>query len=258
MTPQLKSLPRFLAYLICCFGLLSMYACQEKVLTEDIEIATETNTDESTLLKSLMPRDILEHRMQWASFLTARILCSNVEARIEVKELMKTRGSYTIGLDQLLLNGVEAPTFYELFVEDANAFLVQIDGNPKPTHNQLVPPSSRQQDLLTAYDFIDYLTIDNCTELFFPNGLDETAANIYYTTAHPLTLEDSNYGFEITCAELGGFGSSHTGSREVTVSPSLVVAGHEIIVCRPYRITEDPNCNYSKMESIDFTLFLND
>ena len=235
-----------------------MYACQEKVLTEDVEIAIETNTDESTLLKSLTPQDILEHRMQWASFLTARILCSDVEARIEVKELMKTRGSYTIGLDQLLLNGVEAPTFHERFVEDANAFLVQIDGNPKPTHNQLVPPSSRQQDLLTAYDFIDYLTVDNCTELFFSNGLEVSGAEIYYTTAHPLTFEDSNYGFEITCADLGGFGSSHTGSMEVTVSPSLVAAGHEIIVCRPYRIAEDPNCDYSRLDAIDFTLFLND
>ena len=271
MLLQKKVITRFAIYAFLFIGLLSSYACQESSWTEDIEISTQTDEKpgDQTVLKRPTPpenpSEVLERRMQWASYIAAKVLCQDAEARTEVMELLMVQESEYLDLNQLLLTSEYTPTFRTLFINQATYHLNNIDGEeqffPEPSHNQAVPPSSRQVELSNVHQFIDFLTVDNCLELFFINAFIDDRGNHYFSTAHPLTTDEDNYGYEVLYSD-GGFGQgNNSGSfrvEETVVTPIMATSDDKIIVCRPRRNTlENPACEYSEIgRGIDFTLFL--
>ena len=273
MPLQLKPFSRFLVYSFFFFGLIINYSCQEKALLEELELATNTDKTpgSSTLKRSSQFEnrfDVLESRMQWVSYLSAQILCQHEDAQTEIVELLQLQGSNAIGLDQLLVDGDDTPRFRELFLSRASYHLGNIDGSeqffPEPSHNQPIPPSSRQNNLTYLQSYIEFLTVDNCLELVFINALAVDRESHYYSTAHPLTLADHNYGYAVAYIDNGLIGvgqDANFGERleveETTVNPDVAFSGNKIILCRPSRTQESPECDYSEWERIDFTLFLN-
>ena len=114
MLLQKKVITRFAIYAFLFIGLFSSYACQESSWTEDIEISTQTDEKpgDQTVLKRPTPpenpSEVLERRMQWASYIAAKVLCQDAEARTEVMELLMIQESEYLDLDQLLLQGPQA------------------------------------------------------------------------------------------------------------------------------------------------------
>ncbi|MEL7425080.1 MAG: hypothetical protein AAFN81_18990, partial [Bacteroidota bacterium] len=172
-----------------------------------------------------------------------------------------------IGLDQLLIDGAYTPRFRELFLQYATYQLSNIDGDeqffPEPSHNQVIPPTSRQNNLTSIRAFLDFLTVDNCLELFFVNAFVEGRNNDYYSTAHPLTIGNDNYGYKISYTISGLIFPGQDvnvdiDTQEAVANPNLANSRNKIIVCRPHRIVENPSCGYAELERIDFRLFLNE
>ncbi|MEL7250428.1 MAG: hypothetical protein AAFZ63_01345 [Bacteroidota bacterium] len=272
MPLQLKVFPRFFIYTLFFAGLLSQYSCQEQALVEELQIATNTDNDsgKTTFSKrsgQLDQHDVLERRMQWASYIAARIIYMDEDARSEVMELLSLRSTPAIGLDQLLVDGAYTPRFRELFLQYATYQLSNIDGDeqffPEPDHNQAIPPTSRQNNLTSLHAYLDFLTVDNCLELFFVNAFVEGRNNSYYSTAHPLTIGDDNYGYKISYTIRGLILPGQNVNvgidiQEAIADPDLADSGNKIIVCRPQRIVENPICGYAELERIDFRLFLNE
>ena len=155
-------------------------------------------------------------------------------------------------------------------MEYATFQIVNIDGLeqifPEPSHNQPIPPSSRQNNIRSIHDFIEFLTVDHCLELFFVNAFPDDGGSQYYSTAHPLTIADHNYGYAIFNLDNGSMGPGIVGSlsgsglhvEEATVDPSLAISGSKIIVCRPQRELGSSECDYADLERIDFTVFLDE
>lgn len=273
MLLQKKVITRFATYAFLLLGLLSSYSCQESAWAEEIEISNQPDEKpgDETFLKSQAPpetpSEVLERRMQWASYITAKVLCRDAEARTEVMELLMIQESEYLDLDQLLLTNEYTPTFRTLFIDEATYHLNNIDGEeqffPEPSHNQAVPPSSRQVELSNIHQFIDFLTVDNCLELFFINAFIDDRGNHYFSTAHPLTTEEDNYGYEVLYSD-GGFGQGNNSGtfrvEETVVTPIMAASDDKIIVCRPRRHTlENPACEYSEIgRGVDFTLFLSE
>jgi len=73
-------------YVFLLLGLLANSSCEESPWIEDVEIASEENTKPtpSAHQKTLDDGVVLEGRMQWASYASARIFCQDREAREEV------------------------------------------------------------------------------------------------------------------------------------------------------------------------------
>ena len=98
--------------------------------------------------------------------------------------------------------------------------------------------------------FMDWLTIENCTQFYFPDGLSFGLQYDDVTTlSHPLTSASSNEGivrWENYCG---------ITTDEVTVDATYVSSNTNIIVARPEKVPgATSNCNYSQYP--DLTLFL--
>lgn len=258
MLTRLNNVPRFYIYVFLFLGLLGNFSCKEPALIEDIEIASDENTkpDSSTHLKNFDCGVTLERRMQWASYISARIFCQDHEAREEVATFLDLQNTNVVSIDQLIVSTEHTPRFREAFIGQVRSLLHHVEGSAEPTHNQPIPPSSRQGNLLDVSVYIEAITVKSCIQLFFPNGLSSSGAEFYYSTAHPMTLAQYNYGYELSCADIG-FGQDNWGSTEIINDRSFVKEGHEVIVTRPYRMAGPPECLYSEYDHIDFAQFLN-
>ena len=107
-------------------------------------------------------------------------------------------------------------------------------------------------------EFIDYLTVENCVELFMPNGLNSVLM-IYpiITTAHPLNSDTENTGYlRHTSMVLLDKPPVLTMTEEITVDQEYVDTGAVVIIARPFK-EDTVTCNYSEYGTLDFTEFLN-
>ena len=240
-------------YLLLVVGLLSNYSCDKPPLEEDFEakVAFRGPTTSSS-----NQTEMLEERMQWASFISAKIFCESEEARNEV--ITQLDGGNVEHIDHLIGENSYTPTFRQLFIYWADYYQGTNNQGEYPVFNQAVPPGP---DFTSSDDYIDYLTVENCIELFFPNGLTEDDNPDHYSsTAHPLVYnKNENYGFKYFCGEEGD-PSVINAIPSIEIDPinqSYVDAGYTVIVARPYRIEGNPICEYAEYSTIDFTLFLN-
>lgn len=258
MLARMNSVPRFYVYIFLFLGLLSNFSCQEFTLIEDVEITSDedTRSDPSTYQKSFGHIGVLESRMQWASYISARIFCQNHEAREEVATFLELQNSSTLSFDQLIVSTEHTPIFREAFRYQVRILIRYIEGyRPEPTRTKPIPPSSGEGKLFVS-TYIEAIAIKNCIELFFPNGLSSSMAESYYSTSHPMTLAQSNFGYELSCADID-FRRDNWGSTEITNDRSFVKSGREVIVARPYRTESLQGCPYSEYDHIDFAQFLN-
>lgn len=261
---------RLLNYLLLL--LLFTTACQNKneridlepdpeiIIAETSNVEDETNTTVQRS-KDEKPVNILELRMQWVSYITGRVLRYNNTARLEVLQLLP-EGTEVIALEDLLEN--RNPTeFSSSFIDMLELFITIIDENGKPGLAEDSPPgggggSSSNPTLELVQLFLNYVLNENCIELYFPKGLSFTPEFEITSTAHPLTLENENYGY-LRYYEPILIGEEEILVEEITFNPTYLNQADNIIIARPVRPDFIPDsqavCNYEQYQEIDFTLF---
>lgn len=251
--------PFYLSLLI--FTLL-LFSCQK-----DQEMAPDTSTYfvETDLLPKeviLTPAQTFEMRMQWAAFLAAKVLRRDEESRIEILHLLANSNS--IDLD-VLLNGTSAPAFREKFIHYLENYIGRTF-NPEPEKDKPGRPiagpcraglAAIEVNNKAAF-YINYMTNQNCTELYFPQLPNQINSRTLVSTAHPLTEASSNTAYErytgITVVD-----GIETVTNKIIVKPEhLNLPDYHIIVARPFRETENYACTYEEYGEIEFTDFLND
>lgn len=261
-------------YTFLIIGIFSCASCQKTSWGEDLimedEFRTPPELDGPLKNESLSEGEVLERKMQWASFITAKIFCENQSARDEVAEQLLETQTDHISISQLIVSAEHTPVFKRHFIDLVYYYRLVISSNGRPNHNEVIPPPSSPSllELLSSPSptifstlesaevdaYINFLTQENCTELFFLNQL-RNEDDSYLSTAHPMVEGGAeNYSFLRSCGDctLGG-----VCVKEMTIDDRQVDAEYEIIVCRPYRLTNGSACLYPQFEGIDFTLFLN-
>lgn len=213
--------------------------------------------------------DLFERRLQWFSFISAKVLRYNTAARSEVQGEIFGFNDDTVEAELLLgttLSNFEA-AFENEFIYYVGTCCPDPDtegGKPdEPIIPDPISPLTPQQ----KYElFVNYMVDDNCVELYFPNGLNFSGSFQLTSTSHPLTSSASNegtlryynmqYGFD-TVEGGGGTGSPYI-TEGVCVDDAYAANNNNIIVARPIRNTQsvDPDCSYTNYEGINFTLFL--
>ena len=245
-----------------------------------------------------------EKRLHWTSFITAKIIRWNISGRNQLVQSLGLMNN-SVNLNVLIGANSNYPAFNTAFKdylyyyiegtrpdpddepEDPGFPPIPPGGNGAPdpfdATNTLSNPiasktfdgggSNNDPSILAAVDaFISYMIEDNCTELYFPNGLNLRGAFELTSTAHPLTSANWNNGILRTYTGQAG---SISGSDEgipvcahyngcvthpvASVDDTYLLNNDNIIVARPRRNPfthiDDP-CLYGQYSGIDFTDFL--
>ncbi len=248
-----------LKYTLAVSCLFLAFACQ----TDDQGLENLQNSDVQTEINSLSGKaqtpsptlsdeELLEARMQWLSFIAVKVIMNNSQARNEVAALNPVNNRITA----TTLFSNNAPTFNAKFRDFLEIYILNAeDGEPKTPPGAAVPTccfGPGIDDLVQ--NMIDYWTLENCIELYFPNGITTgTPLTKATSTAHPLTDADKNSGFVRYTNQTG----QTTG--ETLVNEQYVITGNTFVVAAvPFRNPFNANCGYLEgpVALIDFEEFL--
>ena len=212
----------------------------------------------------LIDSAILENRLHWFSYISAKLLRSN--SNYQTLFINKLGSGNTIDATELIGDGPFFSDFNIAFRATLSHAIQFYD--PEPDHEPAKPPpppiddpNGGESPLEIADEIIDYLVNEHCVELYFPKGLDFT--NEPYTitsTAHPLTIDDENEGYRrlfngIYIKDLLIY------TQDVTVENSYLLneSNTMVIVARPEVVITGvggPDCTYTQYSDIDFEDFL--
>ncbi|MDC7994283.1 hypothetical protein [Altibacter sp. HG106] len=244
-----------------------------------------------------------EKRLHWTSFITAKIIRYNTTGRSQLVQSLGLMNN-TVNLNILIGDNSNYPAFNAAFKdylyyyiegtrpdpddepEDPGFPPVPPGGNSAPdlldnTSVSYVGPAQMKSfddndgnndpAILAAIDvFISYMIDDNCTELYFPNGLNLNGSFELTSTAHPLTTANWNNGILRTYTGQSGGISGSDGRNPVcahyngcvthavaSVDNTYVLNNDNIIVARPKRNPfaqlDDPCFYGGQYSGIDFT-----
>ena len=196
-------------------------------------------------------------KMHWASFVTERILFYDDEDvfRSSFLDLLDS-GNNIIPLEDIIGEHSVLPAFSDAF---ENLYLTYINndkienncGRPEGSEDYPRRPTSRT----SINSYFQYMLVDNCVELYFPNGLEFNSLDLtaleMTSTFHPLTNATFNKGIKRFYIE------SCIYTDVVTVDADYVAANANIILARPYRLSTagEGRCAYNDYD-FDFTDFL--
>ncbi|MDC7997406.1 hypothetical protein [Gilvibacter sediminis] len=268
--------------------LVVVSSCEKEVIDQtEINPNTEALTLKTTALeKSMSDNELLENRMEWLAFLSAKVLDNDASKITQINNLMSAAN--TIKLKDLF--GSQNPGFETAFRELLWREIYVVHPDPDHDRDKPIPPiggsggngfienvvldpanlakadETLGGDGLNTNDeqveaFMDYLQNQHCLELYFPNGqifynafglVANNPNNYITTTAHPLNSDSFNAGIKRKHKNMPYTSDGYTAS--VTVNPAYVSAETNIIVARPFYFGS--NCSYSDLGGLDFTLFL--
>lgn len=263
----MKKYPTIIVLLFC----LIIMSCQkendftndEKEINLDYKVDTKTsksNLIESQTRGSAIELILFEKRMQWASFITAKVLINNPNIQTKFTAMLSNNVD-TIPFEELIGNYITDPDlvqFKENFILYTEDFMDYINRSSKqlPTKDDPTPvfpvshPMEENDISLSAQQFLTFFTDHSCVELYFPNGVIFNDSFSISSTSHPLIggIED-NYGFKRNQTDQHNLIAS-------TIDDYYVNQNSNIIVARPVRDLS-PICDYDEFSSVeDFTDFL--
>lgn len=242
--------------------LLILNSCQNSNDFES-DIDNLNSLDNSSDIRSVRAEDDeFEIQMQWVSFLIAKAIHDDSDARqvfINSYNTIGTGSTDVVSLNKLLnapyfdnrLEQAFETAFYYYFFPNSSCPDEGRNprGGPKPpgTIGGCPGPIPRNRCLEGAYlQYLHYLTQENCLEVYLPNGYDSSHTQIH-TTAHPLTNFGANEGYVMP----------EDCRNDLTISPFNLHFLNNVIVTRPYRDTIT-RCDYDEYYFVeDFTVFLN-
>ncbi len=244
----MKRIPQ-LILMTCC---LVMASCQ----TND-EVIADPQNEETTFQKEsyngrfglgLSDTELFEARNQWLAYITVRVLRENPQMKNQLAPMLSPNN--TIAVDQLISNE-DLGHFNTLFQGVLYQYIAgtREDGEPKTPPGAAVPTCCGSIDGIMA-GLIDYWTVDNCVELYFPNGIIGTGTieTSMVSTAHPLIDSETNNGFKRVL-------SNRPTVDEVTVN-ELFAGSYPftMVVARP--VFDNDPCTYPQFSGIVFEEFL--
>jgi hypothetical protein len=240
--------------------LFILFSCQNTNEFEselnDLNSLEELNDSHATRVTE----DELETQMHWVSFLIAKAIYDDADARqffMNSFNSIGTTSTNVVSLEKLLNSSTYDNRFEQAFEAAFYYYFYPNSdcpddgrnprGGPKPPGSigGCPGPNSRCLDVYYV-QYLEYLTKENCLEIFLPNGYDASEAQIY-TTAHPLTNFGANEGYVMP----------EDCDNDLTISPFNLHMLTNVIVTRPYR-EGNGVCAYSDYSDVeDFTVFLN-
>lgn len=242
----------FSAALLLCF---ITFSCQEEslVLEENLPV-TIYGIEKSDTSQVVTKAEILENNMQWASFIVSEILFSDSDKEYRNDFALILRNENTISLNDLIGDNEIIPGFREkfrtLFISyfyDTYPYSLCENGRPNASEDR---PFTLNSIGGPFENYRQYILNDNCVELYFPNPLPfelEFGQDLIITsTAHPLTNDSSNKGYERNaCVDVNSV-------NLVDVDNLYISTNINIIVARPFI---SPACSYLEYDN-NFTNFL--
>ena len=256
-----------------------IFSCEK----ENLEIPQENGSPNGSalLLKGgddPSAEDPLETMLQWTSFAAMEALFDNPETRLEFKAALDANNrvdvsdllgssSTTLNFKERWMEVMYTHIWWELNPGHPNGAKPKIPvvQNPPPPIGCFPEPCDEVQLYLDF--FVSEITINNCIELYMPSDLDYSGNLKLTSTAHPLTTDLANEGFDIKMVLIGGDDSGGgTPYRVINnverINDVYVIAHGNVIVARPFRpdvtvigVPIGP-CAYPSYPA-DFTLFLN-
>lgn len=259
-----KIIPVMSLMLVFAFG-----SCEK----ENVDLNENESQNLEIVVTSKSDTETFERRMQWLSFITAKALANDVSHLSTFNNAMTLNNTISANT---LFGGGSFSGFEDDFRELVLATLCSC--GPDPDHDPIKPDppiigngfagfgekfasetdedpwgDATPADYQAVDDFINYIIVDNCVELYFPNGSLNLVADYKFTsTAHPLTSATSNDGIKRFIAPFGG-GCVGGCTDDTTVNDGYVFRNNNVIVARP-KVTY--TCGYGEYSEIDFTDFL--
>ncbi|MFK8102242.1 MAG: hypothetical protein AB8G15_06955 [Saprospiraceae bacterium] len=255
------------SYLIFLVLFMMMISCQEnrqETLLEENLITATTEFEEPAILASLLLIEsdsaILARRLQWMAYLSANVIRFNDAARMEVQELLENNDERTIPVNILIGQGATASAFSAAFNIELESYILgdllsmlgrpdpQEDTPPRPVSERASNPVDKQVKI-----FLEYMTSDNCIELYFPRGFDFKYLAMT-STGHPMNLDPFNVGWIRYKKPIKINGKLYPTGK-VKVDDTYVIKHQNIIVARPFIDVSNLVCRYPEYD-IDFQKFL--
>ena len=249
----------FLALIFCS------QSCEKESIKEDNTSLELIKYEPLTNINSKSNKSVniisLEDKMQWLSFMIAKVLLNDADTRQAVQtELDNSAGSSAIPLSNLIRESLTMQPNPDFNDEFRTEFYYQYNNpacgrpgshRPKPIIDPGGWPPPPPESPYPIYDsYVNDLLLNNCFEVYFPNGItylqiigSNSGPNYTISTAHPLNQDSSNIGYRIE-------GNCRGTNVDVNNSTMGIV-----VVVRPY---EDGTyvCDYDKYDVNDFTGFL--
>ena len=246
--------------------LLATFSCEE--LETPAPEASITSLSGTVGRSGTEERDYLllfENQMEWMSYLIARAVTTNSDARADFESYLRnfgaTGGSSARGnLDDLvrapsgrythLRDELEALYYiYQGGSDIDNCGLRAIGGSPRPVHATGGAGECEEEIVLdpcvpSYFRFISDLTDHNCLVVYMPYGFDPSVVEVN-STAHPLNVDDYNDSYKHTrdCVSAD------------TMNPLNVDIVSNPLVIRPQR-TGYASCSYDLFNAVDFEDYL--
>jgi hypothetical protein len=201
-----------------------------------------------------------EHGLAWAAFISAKILY-NTNNTSERSFFNSNYGSQSyVSYDDLVGSSAQHLGFKNKFINMLTGYIGGTEssgkfgcpGDEDDTPEEPVVDGGNMSVQAKVQLFLDFLTDDNCTELYFPVGMSLTGNVEVTAVAHPFGDDlTSNIGYR----RINDLGCENT--EAVVVNDQYITANNEnIIVARLRKTTGVIQCTYPEYSNIDFTLFL--
>ncbi|MCF6306337.1 MAG: hypothetical protein L3J09_00095 [Flavobacteriaceae bacterium] len=236
-------------YIISLF-LLGFASCQtESIETLEVEktkalyIGAENRSSDS---------EQLERSMQWMSFISGFVLKNNKLARTEIANKLILSNNKLTALELIGPNST-TPIFKTSFILRLEYYIAGVVPNPDSEYGKPEPPivPSSANTETQKQQFITNITVNNCIELYFPNGLGKNMKEKIASTAHPLNNSNFNNGF---IRHLGDTNNNGITTTETIVDENFLNSNTITIIARPFR-TGGNNCAYLEYGNVNFVDF---
>ncbi len=204
-----------------------------------------------------------ERRLQWVAYLSAKVILHNKNARAEVLSLSSDN---KIDINALILPESQAVHFKSAFMEELNHYFWS-NGEVSRGPDEDTPPSGispccvgpNGYPTLSAAQFMDFMTIDNCIELYFPIPLTEENTSdpeLIASTGHPLSVLNKNYGYIRYIEPILNEEDVLTYTQLKIIDSNFLESKIITVVARPFR--KSKSCLYEDYNYISsFETFLN-
>lgn len=245
---------------------LLMVSCEKdnETLYEDDSLNLEINVQSASddvNSRTIQPMSELEKKMFWTGFVAVEAIMTNNDAKAD---FLAAFGSNTVIDVTDVLGGSVNSDFKDEFKAILLSYINSCINAENPSTNcpgagTGNPPGPVQGGSLTNQAkvdlFMDFITSDHCLEFFLPKSLVLSPGYTITSTAHPLTISNSNEGYLRSLTPLPR--TTDTYTQFVSSVNNNYASNNNVIVVRPERkSTPTNNCDYNQYSFIDFTLFL--
>ncbi len=237
---------------------------------------SEIKNDVITTNKASFYDEKLQIRMQWASFITAKMLVYKPFRSI-LKTHLNLNQTDRISLNDLIGSNPINSNIKTSFLNQLSYYFEELVTEPDPEKDKpatifiggvvgdggiIIGTTNKFTETTPDGEWLSYWLKSNCIELYFPNLIIEPTANdfIIESTAHPLNKDTGNFGFTRYSNGINLEDGWYTETLVTDIDAQDLLTDNIVIVARPVKslfgTLSGPDCSYSEYNGIEFTDFL--